>query len=190
MRSLTITGIAAILLGFGLSGAAAQPVSTAPADIPGAFDTLSPGNRSIAESLYNAQTGPTLWTRDQIATAKVSGDGWGQIFQEMKRDGLITDKSLGQVIRRDVNAPAAIHRPAGTVSSQPRRGVTVTTGSGASRVVGHHGAMGGRGHGMANPATGKGSYASSSSALGGALMAKTSGGRGGGNGNGGGRPGR
>ena len=62
----------------------------------------------------------------------MSGDGWGEIFHEMKRDGLISDKSLGQVIRRDANAPAAIHRQSGNFS---RRDITVTTASGVTRVV-------------------------------------------------------
>ncbi len=158
MRSLKTIGIAAILLGLGLSGALAQQ-ATPPADIPGAFDTLPPGNKSIAESLYNAQTGPAHWTRDQIATAKMSGDGWGQIFQEMKRDGLVTEKSLGQVIRRDASA------------AQPRREVTVTTASGGNDTT---------------LTTGNGSHGASaaSTALGGAFAAGHPGGQRGGHGNG------
>lgn len=189
MRSLKTIGIAAILLGLGLSGALAQQ-ATPPADIPGAFDTLPPGNKSIAESLYNAQTGPAYWTRDQIATAKMSGDGWGQIFQEMKRDGLVTEKSLGQVIRRDAGAPAAIHRQGSGLAVQPpRREVTVTTAGGAARTMRIGNGQASRGNGGGNGTTlttGNGSHGASaaSTALGGAFAAGHPGGQGGGHGNG------
>lgn len=182
MHSHKTIGVAAILLGLSLHAAAAQQVAaTAPADIVGAFDTLSPGNKSIAESLYTAQTGPVHWTRDQIATAKLSGDGWGQIFQEMKRDGLVTEKSLGQVVRRDAAGPAALRR----------HEVVVTTATGASRVVGTGHAHAGRGNG-ASPITGnggtgngaRGAPAVSSALGGGAAMAGNAAGHGGGHGNG------
>lgn len=191
MQSLKTLGIATILLGFGLSAAAQEvvviPPTTAPADIVGAYDTLPPGNKSIAESLYNAQTGPTYWTRDQIATAKMSGDGWGEIFHEMKRDGLITEKSLGQVIRRDASAPAALHHSGSSLSSRPHREIIVTTASGASRVVGIGNGHASRGTGTTSTlTTGKGSHGASaaSSALGGGFAAGHSGGQGGGHGNG------
>ncbi len=182
MQTLKTIGIAAIVSVLGLSGTLAQQAATAPANISGAFDTLPPGNKSIAESLYSAQTGPTYWTRDQIATAKMSGDGWGEIFHEMKRDGLISDKSLGQVIRRDANPPAAIHRQRGNFS---RRELTVTTASGVTRVVSP-----GNGHFTRNSGaaltTGTNSHgaSSASSTLGGGLAANKPGGQGGEHGNG------
>lgn len=142
MRSLKTIGIAAILLGLGLHGALAQQ-ATPPADIPGAFDTLPPGNKSIAESLYNAQTGPAYWTRDQIATAKMSGDGWGQIFQEMKRGGLVTEKSLGQVIRGNGTTLTTGNGSHGASAASTALGGAVTAG--------HPGGQGG-GHGNGAPA--------------------------------------
>jgi hypothetical protein len=118
MPIIKFIAIAAILFGLGLHAAAARDGAAAPADIPGAFDVLAPGEQFIANSLFQAQTGPDSWSRDQIAAAKLSGDGWGDIFREMKRDGLLTDNSLGRVIRtggraRSASLEATPLRPAG-----------------------------------------------------------------------------
>ncbi len=92
------------------------PTST-PTTTPSAYDTLSPGNRKIARALFDAQqtqtttgtgtsgtgtTGPTskTLTLDQIAAMKQSGQGWGEVFKQMKANGLVTEKNLGQVVSR------------------------------------------------------------------------------------------
>jgi hypothetical protein len=66
----------------------------------GAFQSLSTGNQKIADALFAAQT-PTgsqvALTKDQIATMK-QGDGWGNVFKQMKSDGLVSSKNLGQVV--------------------------------------------------------------------------------------------
>jgi hypothetical protein len=84
---------------------AATPVSNSPAPAPttaGSFDQLSTGNQKIARALYGAQrtdaTG-TL-TLDQIAAMKESGQGWGEVFKDLRSRGLITEKNLGQVVSR------------------------------------------------------------------------------------------
>ncbi|HEX9569772.1 MAG TPA: hypothetical protein VF987_08855 [Rhodospirillales bacterium] len=93
----------------------------------GAFQALSPGGQKIARALFDAQkqpatdgagdtggTGGTSATTgaagagtteaaaslslDDIAAAKASGTGWGRVFKEMKAEGLIAEKNLGQVI--------------------------------------------------------------------------------------------
>src|SRR5262252_6313074 len=72
----------------------------------GAFEKLSPGDQKIARALFEAQSttqntsgGTTPLTLDQIAgKKKASHDGWGQVFKQMKEQGLVTDKNLGQVI--------------------------------------------------------------------------------------------
>lgn len=66
------------------------------------FASLSQGNQKIARALMDAQTLPTdgttqLWTLDQIAAAR-SGTGWGQVFDQMKSEGLIQARNLGQVV--------------------------------------------------------------------------------------------
>jgi len=73
-----------------------------------AFDKLSLGNQKVAASLHQAQTpgtSPTgsaigLLTLQQIASKRLSGQSWGQIFREMKAQGLVQEKSLSQVVSR------------------------------------------------------------------------------------------
>ena len=69
----------------------------------GAFERLAPGEQKIARSLFAAQRrdvppGSRL-TLDQIA-AKKSGEGWGGVFKDMKSQGLVTAKNLGQVVSK------------------------------------------------------------------------------------------
>src|SRR5437868_2468828 len=76
------------------TGAGTQTSST------GAFDKLSPGGQKIAQSLYNSQNPPTgtkAMTLDQIAAMK-GKEGWGRVFKDMKSDGLVQAKNLGQVV--------------------------------------------------------------------------------------------
>ena len=66
------------------------------------FAELSPGNQKIARALMDAQVLPgddtaQAWTLDQIAAAK-SETGWGQVFNKMQAEGLITARNLGQVV--------------------------------------------------------------------------------------------
>ncbi len=84
--------------------------SPAPGSTPtGAFSALSPGNQRIARALFDAQTTgastgtsstATPLTLDQIAAKKQGGEGWGRIFQDMKAQGLVQAKNLGQVVSR------------------------------------------------------------------------------------------
>jgi hypothetical protein len=65
------------------------------------FDSLSPGNQKIANALFSAQnttgTNLTPLTKDQIAGLKGT-EGWGKVFKQMKTDGLVQAKNLGQVV--------------------------------------------------------------------------------------------
>ena len=135
---------------------ASRQTTPPPSGIAGSFESLSPGNRTIADSLYESQRGPHRWSRDQIATAKLSGDGWGQIFHEMRRDGLIHAKSLGQVIRSDAGRHV-VRRDRDDFDHHEHHNlahhdhddhhfvahfhheITVTSASGASQVVSHGG---------------------------------------------------
>ncbi len=66
-----------------------------------AFSGLSPGNQKIARSLFLAQqptpTGPAPLSLNQIA-AMEGHAGWGEVFKQMKSEGLLTAKNLGQVV--------------------------------------------------------------------------------------------
>ena len=77
-------------------------VTSAPAQtMRGAFERLAAGDQRIARSLFEAQRRDLppggRFTLDQIA-AKKSSEGWSLVFREMKAQGLVTAKNLGQVV--------------------------------------------------------------------------------------------
>jgi hypothetical protein len=138
----TIHIAAATLLVFTATAAAQTTtpppvVSPSASPGPGSYDTLSVGNQKIALALFKAQvqptpppgvappSSPTPLTLDEIATLKRSGTGWGQVFKQMKAQGLVTEKNLGQVVSRYNHAShssgaavSAANRPSGnTVAS-------------------------------------------------------------------------
>jgi hypothetical protein len=98
---------------FAASGAQAQtkpktPVTSASTR---AFDKLSLGNQKVAAALYEAQSSGVAATStngttpagrpltlEEIAAKRRGGQAWGQIFREMKAQGLVHEKSLGQVV--------------------------------------------------------------------------------------------
>lgn len=84
-----------------------SPISTAPISttpvMTRSVESLSPGNRLIAQALYSAQksvavAGHQPWSLERVAVARASGRNWGEVFQEMKRDGLLEAETLGQVV--------------------------------------------------------------------------------------------
>ncbi len=81
------------------SGGTAAGTATS-ADV-GSFSSLSPGNQKIARSLFLAQkptaNGPAPLSLNQIAALKEK-EGWGEAFKQMKAEGLVTAKNLGQVV--------------------------------------------------------------------------------------------
>jgi hypothetical protein len=98
------SALAGLLLLFG----AASPASAQQATIDGAYAKLSPGNAKVARALFEAQVStttppaavaPKALSVDQIAAMK-QNQGWGQVFSAMKAQGLLLDKSLGQVVAR------------------------------------------------------------------------------------------
>src|SRR6266850_3306832 len=78
-----------------------EVVSTPPAS---AFASLSQGNKRIATALFEAQnttaSGATPMTLEQNAHERRSGRKWGDVFQDMKSQGLIQAETLGQVLGR------------------------------------------------------------------------------------------
>jgi hypothetical protein len=126
--SALVIGTVAPSLALG-SGAVAQTKSMTSAP---AFDKLSLGNQKVAASLYQAQTAGTSptgspirpLTLQQIASKRLSGQSWGQIFREMKAQGLVQEKSLSQVVSRY-----------GQVADS-ERGTTATSASRASAAGG------------------------------------------------------
>lgn len=142
MTRWIVTGFAGVLLL--AQGVAAQTPTTQTttqttraSSTTGAFDQLSLGNQKIARALYDAQPGPasgtadstprTAWTLDEIAAHKQSGQGWGNVFKEMKAQGLLQEKTLGQVVSRASRHHGGPGVPSGTL---------ITTASGRTHVVG------------------------------------------------------
>src|SRR5256885_16513267 len=89
MRRVMIGAIVALVL---VSvGAWAQTTGTS------AFGQLPPGEQKIPRALFEAQTGPTRLTPDQIAEVK-GREGWGGGCNQMKENGRSTEKNLGLVL--------------------------------------------------------------------------------------------
>ena len=108
-RSLMATlGVLMLVAAVGTSAEAQSKPATPPEVVsvpsPNAFESLSPGNKRIATALFEAQntsaSGATPMTLEQIAHERRSGRKWGDVFQEMKSQGLIEAETLGQVLGR------------------------------------------------------------------------------------------
>lgn len=108
----------------------------------GAFDKLSPGNQKIARSLMDAQNLPAdssvePWDLDQIAAAK-GETGWGNVFKQMKAEGLVDAKNLGQVVSQYQHGSTLSATAAVSSTTAATAGTTALGhghhGSGASHV--------------------------------------------------------
>ena len=104
--------IGTVAPGLAVGSAALAQTKAKAADAPaGAFERLSLGNQKVAASLYETQnagrpepgsTGTTPTARPltlgEIAARRQAGQGWGQVFRDMQAQGLVREKSLGQVV--------------------------------------------------------------------------------------------
>jgi len=94
MRVARVVCVAVAVLGLALS-AWAQTRAT------GTLASLPPGEQKIVRALFEAQKKSgtaTPLTLDEIAARKQGYGGWGGVFKSMKAQGLLTDKSLGDVV--------------------------------------------------------------------------------------------
>lgn len=145
--------------------------STAPtASTTTTFDSLSPGNQKIANALFSAQhtTGTKLTplTKDQIAGLKGT-EGWGRVFKQMKADGLVQARNLGQVVSAQQHQLNAARRGSTTATSAARGRTAMLasarmrgSASGASMINGRGFAGGSRamGGGVAVSSMGSGGF--------------------------------
>jgi hypothetical protein len=124
MRTVGILLLAVVTLGVFVASTLAQTSG-------GAFSQLSPGQQKIVRALYEAQSrstaanAPKPLTLDEIASMKKKNhEGWGQVFKDMKRQGLVSQKSLGDVVSsyerrhpesakldRNVDKPEKVEKP-------------------------------------------------------------------------------
>ncbi|HEY4135757.1 MAG TPA: hypothetical protein VGO34_11135 [Alphaproteobacteria bacterium] len=83
-------------------GRPALAVGTTRMAVPQLADQLSPGNRLIAEALFAGQDalapGRGPWSLERIASSRMEGRNWGEIFQQMKGENLLRSETLGQVV--------------------------------------------------------------------------------------------
>src|SRR6266545_934305 len=120
---------------------AAAPAAAPPPPAPGgAFEKLSPGNQKIALAIFDSEQRATTLagpakplSLDEIAAMKQGGKGWGVIFKEMKANGLVQDKNLGQAVSRS-------HRlGTGTIAARttigPTSGRTIGPASGKTTIT-------------------------------------------------------
>lgn len=76
-----------------------------------AYDKLSLGNQKVASALYQAQSSkaatikgsgsspaPRPLSLEEISIRRRTGQTWGQIFRDMKAQGLVHERTLGQVV--------------------------------------------------------------------------------------------
>jgi hypothetical protein len=98
---------------------------------PPSFDQLSPGGRMIAKSLVWAQGDSDFgaapgsrpesrgvrWSLEKISAARIAGQDWGEVFRQMKAEGLITARTLGEIVN-SYYRPMSVSTPV-PVSSEP-----------------------------------------------------------------------
>ena len=106
------SALAGFLLLFGAMSA--SPSSAQAPSIAGAYERMSQGNQKVARALFDAQAAAftpappgssssraqRMLTLDEIAAQRQGAQGWGQIFQAMRAQGLLQETSLGQVVSR------------------------------------------------------------------------------------------
>jgi hypothetical protein len=126
LRLLLLAGVVGALAGFAAGPIAlAQTKSTA--STMGVFDRLSVGNQKVARSLHQAQrvgssaTAPAspvkALTLDELAARHLSGQTWSTVFREMKAQGLVKERSLGQVVSTYGHLSETGARSGGTVGA-------------------------------------------------------------------------
>jgi hypothetical protein len=153
-------------LAFGGAALAQTETPGEGASIAGSYDKLSTGNRKIADSLFDGQSigpnGGEAWSLDKIASEHQSGRGWGEIFKQMKADGVTGARNLGELVSGRYQARTSTASGAAGPQS-----VTIVTGTGRVKTVGtiRSDSSGGPGRSATAGSNGKGNSAASSSTV-------------------------
>jgi len=116
MRKKTLISGLVVASVLTIATAAAAQVQTkakvpAPPPASHAYDKLSLGNQKVASALYQAQSSkaatikgsgsspaPRPLSLEEISIRRRTGQTWGQIFRDMKAQGLVHERTLGQVV--------------------------------------------------------------------------------------------
>jgi hypothetical protein len=128
------SALAALMLLFGATTTTAQ--TGHPATPAGAYEAMSPGNQNVARALHEAQSLTPLpqtggsrkpLSLEQIASMKQSSSGWGQVFKDMQKKGLLLkDKTLAQIVNR-------YNQTSRPVATSANRATPKTNGDGVAR---------------------------------------------------------
>jgi hypothetical protein len=100
----TVRWVVRGLFGLPMAVVVLLSAATALAQSPdGPFERLSPGNQRIASALFEAQRsdlppGTQALTLDEIATLRLEGRGWGEVFHALHAEGRVEARNLGQVV--------------------------------------------------------------------------------------------
>ncbi len=111
-------------------GGTGDGTGTGTGDQVSAFDQLSTGGQKHANSLFDAQQageGGEALSLDDIALAKQE-TGWGNVFKQMKADGLVQEKTFGQIVSSQGKTDETIGNGASTDTGT----ATDTAATGAS----------------------------------------------------------
>jgi len=139
MMRRVFLALLATLLAAGIAAAQTGSGTTTTDPNKGAFDKLSPGNQKIARALYEAQRNSDVPPKehlslDDIAAMKLGGKGWGNVFKTLKKQELVTEKNLGQVVSRYQHQQRGVTTggPGGTGGSGSGKAGTTSGGSASS----------------------------------------------------------
>src|SRR5437867_10090663 len=131
----SVVGIVALGLANGSVVYAQKSGSTTATTTTAAFDKPTPGNQKVASALFQDQNGTTSTplTLDEIAAKKQGGQGWGEVFKSMQAEGLVQEKTLGQVVSKyNHSTKGVVTTASGRVVSGSSSSATSAKGQGSS----------------------------------------------------------
>jgi hypothetical protein len=77
-----------------------SPATAAASETLESFTRLAPHSQKIARALFDAQNGAPKLTLHEIATLRLAGTTWGEIFADFLARDLVTEKQLNQLMRQ------------------------------------------------------------------------------------------
>jgi len=83
---------------FGQAPAPSPAIAAVPTE--GSLGLLPLGEQKIARAVWEAQIPPSDLTVDEIASIKLSGQSWGEIFADFIMREVVTQKRVEQIMQR------------------------------------------------------------------------------------------
>lgn len=88
-----------VLAPLAFAESSASPATVSASAALQSYDRLSPASQRIARGLFDAQTGEPRLTLDEIATLRLAGTTWGEIFAEFLARDLVSEQQLSHLMR-------------------------------------------------------------------------------------------